>query len=506
MSNSYWFSCWICVLSFFPSFVVAQDGFTQFFYPDGSVSSEGEMLNGEPVGVWRTYHTSGLIKSEGRRVEGLLDSIWTFYNNAGQLQRRISYERSLRNGKEWTYQAGQLLQACDFIRDTLEGICEAYKDGRLWKTIPYQDGLEEGKGYELDSLGTIITIMHYKDGFLRRTERQNRKDKQGRKQGIWRTYHDNDVLASEATYVDDRRNGLYKEYDRKGDLKVLEKYDDGLLVTDAEETAVLDIKNEYSSDGRITGTGSYREGKKHGVHRSYDQSGSVVASTVYQMGVKTAEGSISASGKYEGEWTLFYTDGSVKEQGSYVEGMREGDWEFFYENGKLRQKGKYRQGKPHGRWEWFYKNGERRREEEYRRGREDGESKEFDPSGRVIAQGLYVDGLKDGLWEYRIGDYWIKGAYIEGKKDGSWSGVYDNGKKKFTGAFQAGYAIKKHRYFFRNGQLAQEGKYSSGRKDGEWRRFDEDGEIILRTLYDQGIERRLEGTRISPTYEELDID
>jgi hypothetical protein len=52
----------------------------------------------------------------------------------------------------------------------------------------------------------------------------------------------------------------------------------------------------------------------------------------------------------------------------------------------------------------------------------------------------------------------------------------------------------------------QDGKYSSGRKNGEWRRFDEDGEIILRSTFESGIERRLEGVKILPTYEELDID
>lgn len=485
---------------------MAQEGFTQFFYPDGSVSSEGEMMNGSPVGYWRTYHQSGQLKSEGRRVDGLLDSIWTFYNSSGLLQRRISYQASQRNGKEWTYQGGELIQVCDFIRDTLDGTCENYKGGRIWKTIPFVKGLEEGKGFEFDSVGNIITIMHFRDGFLRRTERQNRTDKLGRKQGIWRTYHDNGITASEATYVDDRRNGLYKEYDRKGELTLLEKYDDGLLVTDAEETTVLDIKNEYGSDGSIIGTGTYRDGKKHGVHRTYDETGSIVASSIYEKGVKTAEGLIGVSGRYEGDWILFYQDGSVKEKGAYEDGVREGDWEFYYENGELRQKGEYRQGRVQGRWVWYYKDGNLRREEEYRRGREDGVSIEYDPTGRTLAKGQYIDGLKDGPWEYRIGDYTIKGSYLEGEKDGSWLGIYDNGKKRFTGSFQAGYPIKKHRYFFRNGQLSQEGKYSSGRKDGEWRRMDEDGEVILRTIYDQGIERRLEGTRISPSYEELDID
>ncbi len=60
-----------------------KDGFVQFFYPNGQISSEGTMRDGKPDGYWTTYYVTGIKKSEGKRTNFLLDSIWTFYNNEG---------------------------------------------------------------------------------------------------------------------------------------------------------------------------------------------------------------------------------------------------------------------------------------------------------------------------------------------------------------------------------------------------------------------------------------
>ena len=37
-----------------------------FYHQDGSVSSKGTMINGKPIGYWKTYYTSGILKSEGK--------------------------------------------------------------------------------------------------------------------------------------------------------------------------------------------------------------------------------------------------------------------------------------------------------------------------------------------------------------------------------------------------------------------------------------------------------
>ena len=68
-----------------------KDGFQQFRYPNGNLSSEGFIRNGKPDGYWKSYYVTGVLKSEGKRRSFLLDSIWVFFDQAGDTTEKISY-------------------------------------------------------------------------------------------------------------------------------------------------------------------------------------------------------------------------------------------------------------------------------------------------------------------------------------------------------------------------------------------------------------------------------
>ena len=61
-------------------------------------------------------------------------------------------------------------------------------------------------------------------------------------------------------------------------------------------------------------------------------------------------------------------------------------------------------------------------------GKENGYMTEYSDSGTVIAEGNYVNGLQDGDWKYRNGEYLAEGKFTEGKEDGRWKQTYPNGK------------------------------------------------------------------------------
>lgn len=480
--------------------------YTTYSYDNGQISSEGILKNGRPDGYWKTYYEDGTLKTEGNRKDYLLDSVWNFYTAAGNLKEVIDYKQGKRNGWSTRFANTLIVERCQYVNDTIQGICEEFLEGVLIREVPFDQGRQQGKGYDFDEKGTIIGLLTFKDGFLRDNRRINRKDKIARKQGLWMTFYEERTVHTEGTYVDDLEHGLFKVYSEDGELISLEKYENGELVDDASETVIVDIRNEYFQGGKIKSSGSYKEGVKHGIHRDYDQEGNIISSRVYSYGKEIGSGIIGRSGRYEGPWKELYDDGTTKIEGTYTEGLRTDKWTYYHRDGKVIQTGKYRKGKPHGPWKWYYSDGSLRREEEYRNGREDGQSVEYDKNGTVLSKGEYIDGLKEGEWEYFIGDHVIKGSYKGGEKDGDWIGRYTNGKLQFKGEFVSGFAKGKHKFFYSTGQLMQDGKYSSGRKDGDWRRFDEEGEIILRSTFQSGIERRLEGVKISPTYEELEID
>ena len=83
---------------------VNPDGYNTFYYPNGKVSSEGMMRNGQADGYWKTYYVTGLMKSEGNRVNSLLDSTWVFYTETGDTLEIINYRLGKKSGYSYQYE------------------------------------------------------------------------------------------------------------------------------------------------------------------------------------------------------------------------------------------------------------------------------------------------------------------------------------------------------------------------------------------------------------------
>ncbi len=478
-----------------------------FKYDNGVVSSEGFMVDNRPNFWWKTYYENGILKTEGNRKNFLLDSTWSFYDELGNLRYEINYKNGIKSGEYNTYRDDVIIETENYTNDIKTGSHTLYFDtGELQKEIPYVDGLREGKGYDYDITNRITSILTYKDDYLKKIEKINRLDKIDRKQGVWMEFYDNKTVKWEGVFVDGEKYGLFKTYDEDGRVIKLERYKNGVLDIESEEMTVLEIKNEYFENGNVKSSGTYKSNKKHGTHREFDDSGNIIKSFVYEDGIMVAEGIVDEKGNFTGPWKLYYIDGTIKAKGTYEEGKRVNDWVFYHYNGKISQKGKYRNGKPTGNWQWYYENSQLRRDENYRRGYEEGESIEYDELGNVIGKGEYLEGYKEGAWFIHSGDHTENGVYVDGERDGEWIYLYDNGKTSFKGTYQRGLGVGKHRYYYSTGVLKQEGKYSSGVKHGVWKTYNEEGEVILSIEYQSGIEVKLDGTKIKPTYQELEID
>jgi antitoxin component YwqK of YwqJK toxin-antitoxin module len=473
------------------------DGYTYYYYENGKTSSEGYMQNGKPNKYWKTYHPNGVIKSEGNRKDFLLDSIWKFYDDERTILNEITYYRGKKNGVSRNYKSGVLFEEFTFKDDIKVDTAFIYfPTGELKQEVPFENGKENGNGFEYDAEGRIITLLNYKDGFLKKAEQINRYDSRGKKRGIWINYHRIGIIAEEGTYMNDKKNGIFKYYDRKGELIGLEKYRDGELVVDTEESIVLDLKSTYFENGTVRSTGGYVDGKKEGTHRTYNEDGSVSTGEVYKGGLKVGEGLVDAQGGYQGSWKLYYPTGELKAEGAYENSNRTGDWIFYHPTGKIEHKAKYLNGLPHGPWKWYYENGVLRREESFRRGKEEGVVIEYDLEGNIVTQGNYISGFRDGEWFYHVGDHIEKGTYRDGERTGQWIYEFPDEKLNYKGSYVSGLAVGKHKWYHPNGQLRMDGKYSSGVRVGTWRTYDEQGVEFLNIKYKNGIEVKINGKKV----------
>jgi len=490
------------LLSFVVAMAQAQpdDGFHQYFHPNGKVSSEGYLVNGQPEGYWKAYYDTGVIRSEGNRLRHQLDSVWRFYDPKGRLMQEITYSEDERNGPMRRFAAdGGLLSEEHFLNDKREGEAHYYHDdGSLHKLIPFKDGVEDGKGYEYADDGRIITIFHYGAGMLRRREEINRTDANGLRQGTWKEFHPNGRLHSEGNYVDDRRNGIFKIYDREGNLKDLVKYDLGEVAPEEEQAMMLDIRRTYHPNGKVATLGSYsRTGTREGLFREYDDKGNLTAAIIYTGNRVVSRGMVDERGQMTGIWNEYYVSGEKRAEGEYVEGRKHGSWVFYHRTGEVEQRGNYVNGLPHGNWRWYYRSGKLHREETYRRGREDGESVEYDEQGNILVKGEYIDGLREGEWSYHVGDHREQGSYRSGLKHGEWVHIYDHsGKRHFVGEFIDGERHGRHRWWWPNGQLRLDGRWRMGQEQGDHIHYDELGNVDLVLRYKDGSVQRIGGQRV----------
>lgn len=476
--------------------VFAQTEYQHFTYPNGQIASEGTLRDGKPDGYWKTYYENGQLKSEGNRVNFLLDGAWRFFGESGDTTLVIHYNKGVKDGLRLTYTENEILEE-PFVKDVRSGMGGRYdRQRRLLQTIQYKNGFEEGISPVFDTLGVLKEIITYRKGFIANREALNRYDKQGQKHGYWKTFFDDWSLHTECYYRHGLRDGFYKEYDEKGNLKKIAKYVNDVEQVQESSVKPLIVQREYYANGQVKREVSFRDGKKEGVWREFDENGKVTQSQTYEKNVLLSSGVVDTDGKRNGECKEFYPDSTLRAEGIFIDGEKSGEWKYYYHNGQVEQRGVFEQGKQQGLWVWFYDNGRKQIEENYFKGVENGSYKEYDTDGKVIVTGTYFDGLKAGKWMEEIGDMHEEGEYRNGQKVGEWVSFFDNGKMAFKGNFNAGYPDGQHNFYYANGQLREVQNYAGGVRHGDWKKYLENGELYFTITYNQDKEVKYDGEAI----------
>ena len=137
----------------------------------------------------------------------------------------------------------------------------------------------------------------------------------GNREGLWRFYHSNGQLEKEGTYDNGGFSDLWEYYDLKGSLVQ---------------------KEHYYKPNQIKENFEYLD----------------VNSTLFQE---------------------YYTNGLLKEEGSFMGGKLDGKWAYFHENGQKSREGNYRKGTQVETWKFWF------------------------PKGDLIAKTVFEDGQIDSI-------------------------------------------------------------------------------------------------------------
>ncbi len=509
----YKISFFIIIIFMFSIILKAQkinpNGYNKFTYQNGKISSEGYMKNGKPIGYWKSYYPDGTIKTEGNRKNEKLDSVWRFYDKQGHLTEIIDYKNDIKSGyyKKFKFiddssqQKNVLISKELYVNGEKNGKSYFYDDkARLKKTIQFEKNYKHGFEKQYDTLGNINLIIKYSYNNITNSEKLNRRDKFGKKQGIWKTFYPNEKIHTYANYKNHKLNGYYREYNIYGELIKSEYFIDGkltILKEDENPELKKKLKKEYFSNGKLKMSGAYIDTIPVGIHKIFNEKGEVINSYLYtDNGIKRGEGIIDKKGKKQGNWKYLYPNGKIKSKGKYKNGKKEGNWIYFFNNGKTEQKGSFTNGKLSGLWVWYYENGNKRRKGKFNKGEEQGFFYELSEEGDTLSQGNYIYGLKSGNWKYKVNDLIEIGKYVSGKKDGVWKQYYPDNKLKFEGAFIEGYSDGKHKHYYPNGKLRLLKIYAAGNKTGKWKKYDKEGNLETIIEYKANRKYKIDGIKI----------
>lgn len=503
------YSVFIVVFSFctYGQNEVNPNGFNKFYYPNGSLQSEGNLRNGKPDGYWKNYYPTGVVKSEGNRKNHKLDSIWIFYHISGNIESKINFLDGKKNGFSYTYylnpknpaNIGKVKSKELYVENYKEGISEYYyEEGVIKENVAFVANKKEGRGIIYAKDGRIVTINKHRKGNIIEQERINRFNKEKKKHGIWKEFYADLKVKKEVSYKNGLLDGYLKEYSRNGTLKSTQLYKDDQLVEVVEEKEyVSNIEIEYYKNGNKKSEGSFIANKPIGAHKSFSEDGTEILSKVYNdNSVLIASGKVDKENRKFGTWTEYYPNGDERAKGNFVNNRRQGSWMFYYKSGLKEQEGKFEKGSYSGLWKWYYNSGELWKEEEYYNGRREGLYIEYDREGNVLVEGEYFDNEREGEWITRINDHRAEGKYVTGLMDGKWRHFFDNGTLSFEGNFIQGNPDGKHKFYFPNGNLKTEQFYSAGIRQKHWKKYNEEGKLIITISYKDDVEYRINGVKI----------
>jgi antitoxin component YwqK of YwqJK toxin-antitoxin module len=192
-------------------------------------------------------------------------------------------------------------------------------------------------------------------------------------------------------------------------------------------------------------------------------------------------------------------------------GLRQGFWQKQQPNGRLMYEGSFKDGKPVGEWKRYHPSGQVKAVINYRTGSDSAFTQLFDEWGIKLAEGIYFNEKKAGIWNYftdnrkvadeqfddgekhgqshkyyETGEIWEKTDWIKGKQEGSYRVFFKNGEPFFQCKMSNNQRNGLCLTYFQNGRVELEANYKNGLRHGEWKYFNQQGEFLYSLKYNEG--------------------
>lgn len=424
------------------------NGKYESFYPDGKLYQVGQYKSDQPDGEWVYYHHNGNVETKGSQSEGKYLGAWEYFYEDGLKQRTENYndEGEFQGESVWYDIDGKIHSRRDYKKDTLVSITYYDKTGKV---------ISEEKNEK----GNMPYFYYYPSGQLYAKGTLTG----GNLNGEYITYHINGNVFQKGTMKDDQWDGEYQEFEENGQLSLHTTYKEGIIdgyVKGYYPDGTLQregwFKNNnpaqklqtYYPDGSLEAIYFYRKGERHGTNTTYDAQGKIFSENIYESGkvVKTF--------KYDSLGKVFQ-EMEIPLAGEIVE---------KFSSGETYKKYDVNCGNAYNSLKYYYKNGKVSTEYEmtnsvnnYYRG--------YNESGKVIAEGSFLNDLKDGEWKF----------------------YYPNGQLDTKVIYKNDLSNGKHYQYYENGQVAIESNYYLDELVGQRNYYAPSGSLQLTKHYEYNV-------------------
>jgi antitoxin component YwqK of YwqJK toxin-antitoxin module len=227
--------------------------------------------------------------------------------------------------------------------------------------------------------------------------------------------------------------------------------------------------------------------------------------TTIAAGMMLLAGFILPGCSWREERVTFYTNGQVKERWHEKiigpnSNVKDGNYEMFYPDGSRQVVGEFNLGDSIGRWQEWYLNGGQEYERTYGElGKPRGRAIVWTRSGDTLDIRHFndlgeLDGRYASFW-HETGDLREQGEYKAGKRHGTWLKWYRNGQLEYEREYDRGRYVGKWIDYGRDGQVASSHEYLRdlpSELSAAWVRVLVDGVPTGRSLDFQRRERRVD--------------
>jgi len=182
---------------------------------------------------------------------------------------------------------------------------------------------------------------------------ENLTDAQGKKQGLWKKYHDNGMIRYKGNFKDDQPIGEFIYF-----------YDTGKLQVKMTHFGAVSYANVYYETGELKAAGKYENQLKDSV------------------------------------WSYYSTDGFKMADEFYINGKREGSWKVYYSNAQVTEEKEYTNDFENGIWKQYFIDGKEKLAATYVNGELEGRATYYDSNGKKVVSGTFIRGARDGFWTF----------------------------------------------------------------------------------------------------------